>query len=556
MAISRGGDSLELGNIENLQLYVDIETENKDGDKEIKRVPLEDDLDVYETGYFDREDMKRNKIKKLDENTYMFYRFDEIQTHIVDYESDYTIEDFRNDVVSKLDYEGLEYSSDRVDLVKRLLENNSGIYDLVSTNRIIQKEQKAKSDFLSENQRLDKQIESLASYILHPKYADKEEEEYIESVRDCYNEIKKKKGKTEQEFKEMYDLKDELDLFNQAMITRSREQRNNLRESLESEFSDIEAQNVVVEPSEFSKEKAATEYVGRDLEIDVGYWSRMGFTETQMSFSNEVINVYEEAINILSKQLGIGQGNVIRNSKEKELLKQLNPIMFKNELGKEVVISPTQRLNGIKRIYNELKSDFYTTKEILATPVEFTQLPLTNTKFDYNSDTWYEDENDNIVELSKNMLLFSNSNTYKGLIANYYNLKDRYYDKFMDDMWYILLTFEELVKETELTDEERFVLDRLMKDYSRKEIIEEYEKEFDKSISGQTIANWVNRTIPNKIRNTYLDSVNNWLYTYKIKGKFKQCSKCNEVKTINNDRYFRKHPLGRDGFQPKCRKCE
>src|SRR5699024_1658872 len=404
---------------------------------------------------------------------------------------------------------------------------------------------------------LDKQIESLASYILHPKYADKEEEEYIESVRDCYNEIKKKKGKTEQELKEMYDLKDELDLFNQAMITRSREQRNNLRESLESEFSDIEAQNVVVETSEFSKEKAATEYVWRDLEIDVGYWSRMGFTETQMSFSNEVINAYEEAINILSKQLGIGQGNVIRNSKEKELLKQLNPIMFKNELGKEVVISPTQRLNGIKRIYNELKSDFYTTKEILATPVEFTQLPLTNTKFDYNSDTWYEDENDNIVELSKNMLLFSNSNTYKGLIANYYNLKDRYYDKFMDDMWYILLTFEELVKETELTDEERFVLDRLMKDYSRKEIIEEYESKFNKSISLRTISSWVNKTIPNKIRDTYLDSVNEWLYTYKIKGKFKKCSKCNVTKTISNDRYFRKRPDNKgDGFYNSCRKCE
>lgn len=546
---------MELSSIEHLELYIDEETEDKDGEIEIKRVPLNRDLKIGEIGYFDRDGMRRNKVKRLDENTYMFYRFDEIQTHIDVYNSGYSIEDFREDVLSKLDYEGLEYSSDRVKSVEQLLEDNDGIYDLISSNRVIQKEQKTKNNFLSESQKLNKQIETLANYILHPKYADKEEEEYIEDVKDNYNEIKKKKGKAEQDFKEMYDLKDELDLFNQAMITRSREQRNNLRESLESEFNDIELQDVIVESADFSKDKAVTEYVGRDLEIDVGYWYRMGFSEEQTALRNDIVNTYEEAIDILSKQLGIGQGSDVRKQKEKDLQNNLKPIKFTNEMGKEVILSPSQRVNGIKRMYNELKSDFYTTKEILTTPIEFTQPTISKTTFNFNSDTWYKDEKGEIVELSKNMVLFSNPNTYKGLIANYYSLKDRYYDKFMDDMWYILLTFETLVKNTELTHEERFVLDKIMKDYSRKETVEKYEKEFKKNITRQTVSNWVNKTIPNKVKDTYLESMNNWLYTYKLKGKFKQCSNCGEIKTINNDRFFSPNSKNKDGFRSICKEC-
>ena len=204
---------------------------------------------------------------------------------------------------------------------------------------------------------------------------------------------------------------------------------------------------------------------------------------------------------------------------------------------------------------NELTSDYYKAKEILATVVEFSQTTPESTEYDFSNDTWYVNEDGETVEISKNTLLFNSVDTYKGLILNYYRLKDKYKDKFHSDMWAILIYFEELVAKTNLTTEERFVVDKIMHDFTRKEITDEFEKEFSKTLTMRTLSNWINRIIPNKILNTYLTSMDNWLYTYKMKGKFKQCSECKEVKLIVNNRYFTKNRLSKDGYYSICNSC-
>jgi len=538
-------------NIDNLDLY--IEELDEDNGK-IKRFPLDRDLENGESAYTERE--KDNKISKIDENKYIFHRFNEIQSHIEDYESEYKIEDVRDNITYQFDYK-LEYSNERVEYLEEMIEDNDWIYDLLSSNRMIKKEQKKKNNFLAEDQKLDGLIQRMADYILHPKFNNEDSEDYFKGLKEDYDHLKSKKGKTNAEIAEMMQLKDEVDLFNQGIITKSREQRNNLRESSEEDVSDLKNGNsVIIDPSEFTTDKSKVEYVGRDLEIYDGYWKDMNFSEESRIFREEVMNVYEESLNILVKQLGNEKSEKEKEHIRTETMKKLGDLNYTDKNGTEKTITAERRLKSLDRMYSELKSDHYRATEILATPISFTQVTPSFTKYDFNYDTWYIDENGEEVEVSKNSLLLSDVNTYKGLIANYYDLKDKYRDDFHDDMWAILLTFENLIEKTEFSKEEKFVVRQVMNDSTRKEIIESYNEEFNKVITMYTLSRWINNVIPNKILNTYLLSLDDWLYTFKLKGKFKQCSKCKKVKLINTDKYFRKHPLGRDGFRSQCKKCE
>lgn len=539
---------MELDNIYGLELYVDREIETNDGKTVVRRMLLEDDLEIGEAGYFSND--CRNKIVKHGEQEYIFYRFDEVQTHIEDYDSDYSIDDIGKYITNNFDY-SLEYSEERVKLIKSLIEDNQWVYDLLSSNRIIQKEQKTNNCYLAENQKLDSYFQRMVDYILHPKFNNKEEEKYYKDLKSEYNKLRKKRSKTNSDIKKMFILKEDIDLFDHFIMSKRRQRRNKKREGFVEDFAELELKehfetNFFLEKSYISPKK---------LKIDNEYWSKMGFSEEDANFRKQILNTYEEALSILSKQLGHGRPKSEKEKIQKKLLESFNTIKFNN--GKRtVVITPQVRLNKLNKMYSELKSDYNKTKEILANIVSFSHVEPTSTKYDFNTDTWYETNVGEIVELSKNTILFNNIKTYKGLIVNYNSLKDKYKDNFDSDMWYILLYFEELIKNTDFSNEEKFVLNGILKDYTRKEIAEDFEKFFGKTISMYSISNMINKTIPNKILNTYLNSVDEWLYTYKIKGKFKKCARCNEIKLISNNRYFGKDSRNRDGFKSICKKCD
>lgn len=536
---------MRLDNVDDLDLYY---FEIEDGIEKKHRV---EDLKIGEEAYF--KNGYRNKVIKHGEEDYMFYRFDEVQTHVEDIECDYSIEDVMDDITKNMDLE-IKYASDRVEFIEDWFDRNYWkVVDLLSTTRNIQKEQKKSNSFLSESQKLDKYLEIVASYILFTKFDNKDSEEYCNGLKEEYSYLRTKRNKSNAEIIEMFEVKDEIDLINQGIMSESRRRRNNNRENHVNDFVLLEATENFTK--EFTEDKSKVVYTGKDLEIDKNYWGRMGFTEEGARFREEVMQQYEEALKPLVEQLGHGKPEGEKNKIREETLSKLKSIEYYNEDGEKKVITPSKRFRDLNTMYNELKSDYRVAKEILALPISFTQVSATSTEFDYNFDTWYLDEDGNEVEISKNTVLLSEPNTYKGLIANYYDLKDKYRDNFQNDMWYILAYFEELIEETELSKEENFVLGRIMRDFFRGEIVEEYEKEFGKSISMRTMSNWTSRIIPNKLLNTYLDSVNEWSYTYKLKGKFKKCSRCGEIKTINNNRFFSSDSKNKDGFRNVCKTC-
>lgn len=539
---------MRLDNVDDLDLYY-FEIENG-----IERKHKVEDLKIGEEAYF--RNGYRNKIVKHGEEDYMFYRFDEVQTHVENFDCDYSIEDVRDNITYFFDYD-LEYSNERVELLDSLFEVNSNVIEgLFSTSRIIKKEQKKSKNFLAEEQKLDKYVQGMADYILHPKFNNIESEEYFDGLREEYDFLKKKNGKSNAEIAEMMEVKDEIDLINHGIMSKSRENRNSQRENNKEDNQDLEyASGVIMKPSEFSTDKSKIEYTGKDLEIDKDYWKRMGFSKEGIKFRKGVMSTYEQALDILEKQLGYGKYKNKKKSLEKETRSKLKDVYYTDSSGNERVLTANRRFNKLKTMHSELKSEYFNAKEILATPISFTQLTPASTKYDFNYDTWYVDENGKEVEVSKNTLSLNDVNTYKGLIRNYYDLKDKYEDDFHDDMWAILLTFEDLVSRTVLTKEEKFLLQELMGDSTRKEVSEAFQNKFKRKVSNYTLSKWTNTTIPNKILNTYRETLDDWLYTFKIKGKFKKCGRCGEIKLINNDRYFGARGGSKDGFDSICRTC-
>lgn len=539
---------LELDNIKNLDLYIDKKIESENG-IDVRRVPLEHDLDIGETAYF--KNSLRNKIVKLDDEKYMFYRFDEIQTHIEPYYSDYTIDHIKGHITKYLDY-NLDYAEDRVKLVERLINNNKWIYELVSSYNLIIKEQKKKTDFSAEEQKLNQALEFIASYICHVKFKNKDDEERFNKLKERQKHLHETKT-TKKEDIELAKIEEKLANYhnhvNPTDISKSYK-KGGIKKYNEKEKKIKNGD--VFDPKE-TREIIRKRYT-RKHKFDITFWDKMGYTLQQKIWRNEAINQCQEAVWKLEKLLGYDKNMNERKEIQHEFLKDLKTMKFIVD-DREIIITPDRQLQVYNQSYANAKSNLKLAIETLTDPIAFKSMSHTSTVYNWNQDT-YRYENDKEILISRNALNFADPKTYKGLLINYYDLADKYNEDMHDDMWAILRDFEDILKDTKLSKVEKIICKMLMKDKTVKEIGSEIRKK-DQSFSNAKIYRYIDKIIPSKLKDTYMKNIDRWLYTEMIKGQWKKCSKCNEVKLISNDRYFRKRPDGKgDGFYNKCRLCE
>jgi len=495
-------------------------------------------------------DNSNNQIKKVENDTYIFVRKDTVSTVKHTHKAE-TRNLMQDRIYKKLDY-NLEYSKDRNEFLNNLLENEKNIHwilDLLSSDKSINKELKTKKDFLSEDQPLDTKIEGLANFLLHPKFNDEEHKKYHDDLRDMLDKVKDKVNSSDNIKDTEFKIKEEISDILSHTITKSKQDRNKFREDLSDDVAKYEL--VSEKEDNFSHEKKPKRY-GKQLKLTPTYWKQMGFKDYE--FRNDVINNYQQTIQDLGSYLGVNLSKEGKENHQNELMSKMETIKF-NTGKKEVKITPKQRIGKLNRMYSEIVSDFYIAKERLSEIISFQSPTKPNSEMQFVEDTWYINEAGKEVGVSKNLVLFSDTNTYSGLIQNYYDLYDKYKDKFNHDMWAILHTFRQIVKDTHLSKEELFVIDGFSSDKTRKEIREEFFDEFEKTISDKVLSTWINNSIPKKMLNTYLESVDEWLYTYKLKGEFKECSKCGNVKLISNDRYFSPDKNRTDGYDLYCKSC-
>lgn len=517
----------------------------------------------------------KNKIKKISDNEYMFIRFEPVDTHIEKFIFNrYSISDFKKEIIDKLDYT-LKYADDRKKLVDELLKKNAWVYNLVSSINIINRVHKKKTSFLAENQTLDSLMNYLSTYINHARFKNKNEE-------DEYSELIKKKKEIEsnkviRDLSELDKLISKIQSFHHRVMKnrnnqlyKERKKVNNSKYSMKEDrkielvgnMDKREGYGDFTNSDELEYRRKQIKILPRDKEIPSWYWDKMYKNKDVAQFRKDTLENIKKDFLKLHAYLGYDIKDMEDRKKHIEnLIKELDKVS-KEKSNKEPFKSMGLKFPSgqrqyqiIRGMYNNLKNTYEFSKSILTDEIKITRKVHDTTYYNINSDTWYEDENNEIVELSKNMLLLSDINVYKGLILNYSTLKDKYRDKFDTDIWALLFTFEELVKNTEFTNDEKFVLECLFENMNQTQIREKYASLNVEQMTSRRVSNLINNIIPNKILNTYLNSVEDWLYTFKLKGKYKTCAKCGEVKLIINDRHFSRDSTRNDGFYPYCREC-
>ncbi|MFB0831540.1 hypothetical protein ACEU2D_18295 [Brevibacillus laterosporus] len=242
----------------------------------------------------------------------------------------------------------------------------------------------------------------------------------------------------------------------------------------------------------------------------------------------------------LSTQLGYGQPK----DELQIAQKKIEEVYGKNHLDK------------LKKLYSDLSKEIIIIKEKLVGVIYFKRLLKGTTKFDYDCDTGYFDVFDNYISVSENKIDFKNEKHILELLNHYYSLKKDCADKPNSDMWHILFVLDELIQKSNFEDHVKDILTLKIEGATGSEITSFLYKKYNLNLNDDRISKIFNSSIPKVIVDTYLNDYEEWLYTYKIKGKYKKCKNCHTNKLVS-EKYFRKRSDKKgDGYYNKCRLCE
>ena len=119
---------------------------------------------------------------------------------------------------------------------------------------------------------------------------------------------------------------------------------------------------------------------------------------------------------------------------------------------------------------------------------------------------------------------------------------------FQNDLDCIIYDLQCIIDKCDFDDNELKIIDAIRNEYDIVELANEFNS------SKQNISFFVNKIVK-KIINKYEDVYEDWYYLNVVKGRYKKCSKCGEIK-IANERHFSKMKNTKDGFRPNCKKCD
>ena len=216
----------------------------------------------------------------------------------------------------------------------------------------------------------------------------------------------------------------------------------------------------------------------------------------------------------------------------------------------------------IKKTISELKKDAILTKDQLNGTIYFKRLSKESTVYNFDQDTGYFDDkyiNGQIVYgdyvlISENKIDFKNEKHILGLLNNYFELKEKCGHKVDSDIWHILTDFENLIKSVKFKDHIRDILIMKISGYRYDEISDLLKKKYGMDLNARRISKIYKNVIPKMIVEQYEQNYEDWLYTYRVKGKYKKCSKCGEIKLATH-KYFSPNKQNKDGLHSYCKSC-
>ena len=205
----------------------------------------------------------------------------------------------------------------------------------------------------------------------------------------------------------------------------------------------------------------------------------------------------------------------------------------------------------IKSTIIELRKDQYIMKNAYRKPIVLNKLTRSKSTIALDDDFSFDDEGYIVPE----GVSFCDSKVCSAILCNYQDLKFGSEGAFDRDLYYVMHDFDNL-------------LDDALKDYPLYQKITEYkieglqnvdiqekiEEEFGIKHSLEYISSLWRNKIPKIIASEAEDQLLDWYFLDQMKGKYKRCSRCGQVKLAHN-KYFSKNKTSTDGFYSICKSC-
>ena len=205
----------------------------------------------------------------------------------------------------------------------------------------------------------------------------------------------------------------------------------------------------------------------------------------------------------------------------------------------------------IKSTIIELRKDQYVLKNSYRRPIVLTKITRSKNYIPLDDDFSFDDDGFIVPE----GISFCNPKVCSGILCNYQDLKLSGEGHFDKDTYFMMYDFD-ILMEAALADYPLYkkIVDLKIEGLQNIDIQEELEKEFGIKHSLEYISSLWRNKIPKLIASEAEDRTLNWYFLNEMKGKYKRCSRCGQIKLAHN-KYFSKNKTSKDGFYSICKSC-
>ena len=205
----------------------------------------------------------------------------------------------------------------------------------------------------------------------------------------------------------------------------------------------------------------------------------------------------------------------------------------------------------IKTAIIELRKDQYVLRDAYRKPIIPKSITRSRHFIPLESDFSFDDEGYVVPE----GVSLCDPKIISIILCNYSSMKQDSWGEFEKDLWYLMQEFDEVadaaLKDYPLYDR---ICEYKVDGLQNLDIQEKIQMEFGIKHSVEYISSLWRNKIPKLIASEAEDRLLDWYFLNEIKGKYKKCSRCGQVKLAHN-KYFSKNKTSRDGFYSICKNC-